>query len=321
MGDDIVADVPIRYYSRDIGLQRDRKFVKLRLKYGYWAIAIYEILLDLIYADKGYYIEYNDNTKESVIFDIMTDLQGKYQPSAETVEEIITGLVESGLFSVCHFNLGYLTSHRLQLFFYKYTVERKNVEVDQKIWFLTETEMTAISKRSSILTFLQSRSNLNVNQPISIENQSILPIKEIKEKESKVNENKEDDKAVVTVFKFYMQNINPTPTATEIETLKYWIDNGFEEQLLIECINVAVKSNARNLRYVEGILKNLDNKGIKTLECFKNSEKIRSEEQTAKKEQKKNGTKFNNFEQRDYSEKSEELKGLCQKMLDDYLND
>ena len=180
-----MSDIAIRYYSRDIGLQRDRKFRRLRLKYGYWAIAVYEILLDLIYADKGYYIVYNDNTKGDVIYDIYNDLQGKYQQSAETVEEIISGLVDSGLFSVCHFKLGYLTSHRIQEFFYRYTIERKNVKIDPGIWLLTLDEMKAISVRSSILSFFENQPNLIKNRS---ESDEIRP--KITTKESKVNKSK-----------------------------------------------------------------------------------------------------------------------------------
>lgn len=183
-----MSDIAIRYYSRDIGLQRDRKFRRLRLKYGYWAIAVYEILLDLIYADKGYYIVYNDNTKEDVIYDIYNDLQGKYQQSAETVEEIISGLVDSGLFSVCHFKLGYLTSHRIQEFFYRYTVERKNVKVDPNIWLLTVDEMKAISVRSSILSFFENQPNLIKNRSESDEIQPKNTTKESKGNKSKGKE-------------------------------------------------------------------------------------------------------------------------------------
>lgn len=185
--------IVITYYSRDLGLQRDRKFRKLRLKYGYWAIAVYEILLDLIYGDKGYYIIYNENTKDDVIYDILIDLNGKYCPSAETVEEIISGLVDGGLFSACHFKLGYLTSHRLQEFFYRYTVDRKDVKVDTEIWLLTTDEMKAISSRSSILSFFENQSNLS-------ENQSNLPLKERKEKKSKEKENKQTDQQKETTL-------------------------------------------------------------------------------------------------------------------------
>lgn len=70
----------------------------------------------------------------------------------------------------------------------------------------------------------------------------------------------------------------------------------------------------------------MDNKGIKTLEAYKNAEKIRIEESVTKKEQQKTNigikqTQMNTFEQRDYSDKTEELKKICQNVLDDFLND
>lgn len=187
------SKIGLDYFSYDVNLRKDRKFNKAKIKYGYVAVDIYEIILALIYGDKGYYIEYSakNNTKDDVVLEIHSILQGKYQPSTETICEVIEMLVECGLFSDYHFNeQGIITSKRIQETYYRATVERKNVSVDFDKWFLDIEEMKKWSKKHSILmSFLQNQPNLEDNRPILNENQPIL--KQSKVNKSKVNKSKE----------------------------------------------------------------------------------------------------------------------------------
>ena len=172
------------YYPRDINLMMDRKFRKPKMKYGYLAIVIYDALLELIYGDEGYYVRYSESNKDDVAWDILDRIRGKYNVESETIYEVIEMLVECELFSDYHFKQGIITSKRIQKVYYKSTVERKNVEVDKKIWFLTISEMETISSKSSILSFF-------INQPINEDNQPInsqSKVKESKPNNSKVNQ-------------------------------------------------------------------------------------------------------------------------------------
>ena len=42
---------------------------------------VYIALLSILYKDKGYYIDYGNDKKDDVIWDILNFLQGKYQPT------------------------------------------------------------------------------------------------------------------------------------------------------------------------------------------------------------------------------------------------
>lgn len=180
------------YYPRDVGLLKDRKFIKAKIKYGYLAIVVYDALLEMIYSDKGYYLSYKtEEDKEVIAWDILDSVRGKYPVEAETIYEVIGMLVECRLFSHDYFKQGIITSKRIQKTYYKCTVERKNVEVDPEIWLLSLDEMKAISNKSSILSFFINRPINGVNQPINGDNQPINPqrkVKESKVKESKVKE-------------------------------------------------------------------------------------------------------------------------------------
>ena len=152
------------YFPFTIGLLKDRKLRRPKLKFGCVVNDIYLSLLELIYGDKGYYIKYSKETKDDVIWEILENLQGKYCPNAETVEQVIEELVACELFSGDHFNTEILTSKRIQQTYYSATVERKAVDVDFDIWFLSEEEMKKLSSNSLILAKFLNRSNDEANR-------------------------------------------------------------------------------------------------------------------------------------------------------------
>ena len=63
------------YWTRDVGMTRDRKLRKPKQKYGYIAVGVYEELLDIIYGDKGYFVDYSD--PEDLAYLVRERLDGK----------------------------------------------------------------------------------------------------------------------------------------------------------------------------------------------------------------------------------------------------
>ena len=180
------------FYSHYIGMTRDRKLVAIRKKYGSTGIDVWLAVLDLIYMDKGYYIAYGDEEqKDSVAWDVLDYVKGKYAPDVTTVEEIIESLVACGLFSGDLFKLGILSSKRIQKQYYKGTVERKAVSVIPEYWIVSIDEMKKISEKSLILHQISNRPIISQNRPISEDNQSNS--EQSKVKETKVNEMKREE--------------------------------------------------------------------------------------------------------------------------------
>ena len=175
----------LEYYPRDVRLHNDRKFRRVRLKHGYTAVAVYELLLDMIYSDKGYYLPYGEKDREDVLWELLSALQGPGQPEEKKLMEIIDDLTAADLFDGGMKKRGLLTSRRIQVTYYKATLERKNVVVDTDIWLLSMDEMRELSGRSSILRFFVNRPINPVNQPNNPENRSCGT--QSKVKESKVN--------------------------------------------------------------------------------------------------------------------------------------
>lgn len=161
------------YYPRDIGMMKDRKFRKPRMKHGYVVNDVYDALLDLIYGDKGYYLDYSE--PDDVIWEIQQYIFGKYQVSTEEIAEIIEELAACGLFSGDRFRSKILTSKRIQRVFYKATVDRRAIDMDFGIWLLSESEMKELSSKSMILEKFINRPNNGVNQPNNEDNQPIHP--------------------------------------------------------------------------------------------------------------------------------------------------
>lgn len=184
------------YYSHFIGMTNDDKLSDLRMEYGSVAIDVWLTLLDLIYGDKGYYIEYGDEkTKNRVVWKILGIVRGKYPPTPDTVMAIIEDLVACGLFSGDLYKSGILSSKRIQEQFYQATAERKAVEINLDYWLLDIEKMKKLSSRSSVLRFFDNQSILKGNRPIINDNQPTIrqsKVKKSKVKESKVEKSKED---------------------------------------------------------------------------------------------------------------------------------
>lgn len=184
------------YYSHYVGMTNDDKLSDLRMEYGSVAIDVWITLLDLIYGDKGYYIEYGDEkTKNRVVWKILGIIRGKYPPTPDTVMAIIEDLVACELFSGDLYQSGILSSKRIQEQFYQATAERKAVEINLDYWLLDLEKMKKLSSRSSVLRLFDNRPILKPNRTIMEDNQPIIEqskVKKSKVKESKVEKSKED---------------------------------------------------------------------------------------------------------------------------------
>lgn len=234
------------YYPRSTDLLKDRKFVKAKIKYGYLSIVVYDAILEMVYRDKGYYLEYTEETKEDVVWDILETLRGKYAVEAETVCDVIEMLVECRLFSHDHFKQGIITGRRIQETYYKATVERKNVEVNPNIWMLTVPEMQGLSAKSNILSFFVNRPINEVNRPINGDNRPINP--QIKQKEKKQNKSKVNH-TIAENYRKYFGQLN----GKDEVVLCDWIAKGVDERISLEAFKIAA-SKGKGFNYAVGIV-------------------------------------------------------------------
>ena len=82
-------------------------------------------------------------------------------------------------------------------------------------------------------------------------------IKRLLEKEEEVVEEKMN---LVDVFE---EEFGRPLTPMELESIKEWVQGGYSEEMIYKALKEAVKSNVSSLRYIEGILINWVQNGIK----------------------------------------------------------
>ena len=179
----------VDYYPLSVELLNDPKFIKLKIEYGPTCYAVYIAILESIYRDKGYYLEYN----EVVDYKIAQLLHGKGSPSARTVGKVILMMVDVGLFDRSHFNQGFITSRRVQRTFYMASLRRKNIVVDKDLWLLSIEEMQSLGVNKGILRNFINVDNNEVNVDINKGNVDIKKQIEIeREREIEIESKKKE---------------------------------------------------------------------------------------------------------------------------------
>ena len=184
------------YFPFSVDLTSDEKLIEPQVKHGYLSKMVFIELLVILYSDKGYYIDYRKPHR--ILWQIQTRLQGgENNVSTKTIENVISDLVEAGLFDVVQFESGILTSSRTQQTWYMATVGRKIVEIDESIWLLSLNEMKSLSSKHLLYVNMSSsvdnhpinHSKSTDNHPINYSKSTDLPPKE---KEIKLNKTKEE---------------------------------------------------------------------------------------------------------------------------------
>lgn len=158
--------IGLDFWLRDVRLFRDPKLRRPRQEFGYLAPYVYECLLDILYGDKGYYIDYRGEERDNVLWQLLELTQGRYPVTVETLANVIDSLVASGLFSGDQYRRGFITSARAQKGYFSATIDRKVVLVDFSIWLLSEDEMRELnpSGKSFVLQSFISRAKNKIDR-------------------------------------------------------------------------------------------------------------------------------------------------------------
>ncbi len=96
-------------------------------------------------------------------------------------------------------------------------------------------------------------------------------------KSSAVNFNDNEPKTN-NIKDYYRKNINADIKPFEEKQIEQWLNDGYEGDLIMECINIAVKNNKPTLNYICGIIRNLRKSSIKTLDEYNRHEQQRKSE-------------------------------------------
>lgn len=122
----------------------------------------------------------------------------------------------------------------------------------------------------------------NVNTPIDITVKTPIDanVKENNLSLNKLNENnlkrKDDDKYVIeirSIIEFYENNGFGQSSPHFFESVQKWMEEGFDSQVIIKALKIAVESNRRDIKYLNGIFKNWRARNTKTLASVEAEEK------------------------------------------------
>lgn len=264
------------YFPHAVGMMRDQKLRKVKQKYGYLAVVIYLIILEMAYGDNGYYLDYSDPS--SVAWEIGEYLQGKYQPTEETVLAVVDDLVACGLFSRDHYQTMILTSRRMQRTYYCATTERKAVDVDPCIWMLSLKEMQDLSMRSSILRLFHSRADNGITRADNGSARAIKKQSKVKESKRKESSSSADAQETTTSDQSayplleYLQERLPG-IAQEGSALVMNKLNQMAPEVIRYAIDETAAAPRPSLRYLAAILRDLEGEGIATADSLANRSK------------------------------------------------
>ena len=229
------------YFPLDVSALEDPKLRTARQEFGYMATVIYLELLCMTYRDKGYYLVYNEKTRDDVLWSIASSvLAGKYQPQTNTIALVIDQLVASGLFSGDLFQSGILTSRRIQETYYSATLSRRAISIKWEYWLLDQRAMEKLSMRSAILSEYVNRSNNGVIEP---NNEGFCGEEPHKGKESKSNKSKlnqsknEKERFVFRYAERFEELFGDTPSTSHLTGICNLVEDGKSESAIMEALD------------------------------------------------------------------------------------
>lgn len=257
------------YFPLSVHLLDEPKLRRPKMKYGYLAVVVFISLLGQLYRDKGYYLDYRD--PDAVIWQVQSDLQGRFQPDQDTVAEVIGALVACGLFSDDLYQRGIITSRMAQETYYRATVTRKTVDIDDSIWLLDMGDMETISAKHCYYLKKVDELNNGVNQANNAVNEMIYPQSKVKKSKVNICNTPTTNKLLsmggggvvddTDLVKMLADVFGRVPTAHEEKRLVELLTN-YGRDALMAALKIAGDNGKSSVAYIEGVLKNAKAGGV-----------------------------------------------------------
>lgn len=242
----------VDYFPLDVNV--DKKFRFVEAKFGIVGFGVIVKLFQLIYAENGYYCEWDEDT--ALIMAAENSCQ-KYPLSIDDVQDIISEAISRGIFDKGMYDTyGILTSKGIQRRYLEMTKRRSRVDVEQRYLLICIPEKTVNVYINGV--------NVNTNSK-NVDNNSQSKVKESKVNKSKVKETIEAPPVAVpqNIIDTFQNNIAPL-TPIVMQAIADWLGD-VDAEMIEWAIREAAEHNKRNWKYIEGILRNHFNAGRTTL--------------------------------------------------------
>ena len=250
----------VDYFPLDVNV--DKKFRFVEAKFGIVGFGVIVKLFQLIYAENGYYCEWDEDT--ALIMAAENSCQ-KYPLSIDDVQNIISEAIIRCIFDKGMYDTyGILTSKGIQRRYLEMTKRRSRVDVEQKYLLISIPE--------KVVNVYINGVNVNTNSK-NVDNNSQSKVKESKVNKSKVKETIEAPPVAVpqNIIDAFQNNIAPL-TPIVMQAIADWLDD-VDADMIEWAIREAAEHNKRNWKYIEGILRNHFNAGRTTLEQVQDAQR------------------------------------------------
>ncbi len=191
----------IDYFPLDVYMEQDDKIALIEAKYGLLGFGVIIKLYKKIYADKGYYYDWNE--RSMILFTKYAGVE------LEQLKAVIVDALEWELFDKKLFNkYGILTSKRIQKTYLTAAARKKKVELYQ------EYLLNGVNDD-------ENKDNVYI-YPLG---DDINPHIKVKEKETKVNKNRYGEYVLLTTDEFnkLKEQFGEVKTQDKIENLDLYI--------------------------------------------------------------------------------------------------
>ena len=270
----------VDYFPFDVDFFQDEKIRLIRAEFGAKGILILISAFCDIYREGGYFKKWDDN--DSCV--LMAEAVG-CGCSKNLVSEVIHKCLKRSIFNDRVFQMfSVLTSAAIQRRYIRAVCTRDHIAIKKEFWLLDETsEKDVPSRVRAKLTLFseneQKTESKSAKNPVSFESYPQSKVKESKVKKSKEDHPRacEEDDDLKRVCKAYEDSIGLMPRHVAASAMSF-IQAGMETALVIRAIQLAAENNARTWSYVSAILRNCENKGIKTLGAFEADRRNRKDE-------------------------------------------
>ncbi|HXP52150.1 MAG TPA: DUF4373 domain-containing protein [Bacteroidia bacterium] len=160
----------LSYFPKDTDFYSNREIRRVAKEHGLKGIIVFDYMLCLIYNDKGYYIDYN----EELVFDV-ADFLKTYEITEENVDNVVKSCLKHSLFNNGMFeNRKILTSAGIQS---RYINAKRKDVIDEKYRVIMQEPI--VNSRKPIVN--------SQEPPINVEESTQSKVKYSKVNESKVN--------------------------------------------------------------------------------------------------------------------------------------
>lgn len=236
----------------------DTKIDKLLDAQGWIGFSIYFYLCQMAYKFDGYFYRWAYDDSASTARRMGGGI------GSRTVEETVRYCLQIGLFDRGLFDgWGILTSRGIQRRFLAAIQGRRVKSVIADYWLLENEESKGLEKCA-----LYPESPPKNDHPQAA-NDHLQAANDIKGKESKGKESKEDDprareSSSGSAVSFYLDRIDPTPAQYTLEALEDF-ERDLSPEVCVRAMMIALEARKANWNYINGILKNKRRDGIRSL--------------------------------------------------------